>query len=54
MYGAPLPKFYYTLAKKIVEVTEKVQLHLKHIYMGNENMERVTREELISSRNHQE
>ena len=39
-------KFYHVLVRKIVEATVQVQLHLKH-----ENMERVRREELISSRN---
>ena len=43
------PKFYHLLARKIVEATVQVQLHLKH-----ENMERVRREELITSRSQQE
>ena len=34
-------KFYYLLARKIVEATVQVQLYLKHACMGNENMERV-------------
>ena len=45
----PPPEFYHALARKVVEATVQVQLYLKH-----ENMERVRREELISSRNQQE
>ena len=43
---APPQEFYHVLARKIVEATVQLQLHLKH-----ENIERV---ELISSRSQQE
>ena len=32
---APPPKFYYVLARKIVEATVQVQLHLKQLKDGN-------------------